>query len=119
MDAASAAADRVARGAGQVLAGSAGRLAAVGRAPQGIADGAGGHAVRIEAARRVPTYLRKYAPSVRAPAARCGVPWSIDAYTSQPAAGRGRHAARPAADRGGVRGRGRPGDGPKGRLGKR
>ena len=38
-DAASVAADRVARGAGQVLAGIAGRLAAVGRPPQGIADG--------------------------------------------------------------------------------
>ena len=34
--------------AGEVLAGIAGRLAAVGRTPQGIADG---HAVRIEADR--------------------------------------------------------------------
>ena len=50
-EAASVAADRVARGAGQVLAGIAGRLAAVGRPPQGIADG---HTTGIEADRAEP-----------------------------------------------------------------
>ena len=45
------AADRLARGAGQILAGIAGRLAAVGRPPQGITDG---HTTGIEADRAEP-----------------------------------------------------------------
>ena len=67
--------DRVSRGAGEGLAGLAGR---VGRRSQGIADGGDGHVVRIEADRARlhlpaaarcagmaaprPTYLRRYAP---------------------------------------------------------
>ena len=50
-EAASVAVDRVSRGAGEGLAGLAGRLVTVGRRSQGIADGVDGHAVRIEADR--------------------------------------------------------------------
>ena len=70
------------------------RLATVGRRPQGIADGADGHAERIEADRTVPTYLRRHAPlSVRAPTPRCGGPWSIDAHTSTGSGREGRGGA--------------------------
>ena len=63
---------------GRGMAGLACRLVTVGRRPQGIADGANGHAARIEADRAgVPTYL-----GAGRRRRGHGGPWSIDAHPS-------------------------------------
>ena len=71
-DAASVGGCRVVEAAGRGLAGFAGRLVTVERPPQGIADGADGHAERIKADRGRPGRG----------------PWSIDAHPSTRRPGR-------------------------------
>ena len=76
---------------GRGLTGLAGRLATVGRRPQGIADGADGHAERIEADRGRPGRVADL-PA----AARCAdmtAPRPTGAVPNLPAEGRRRRGA--------------------------